>query len=144
MTDLMWSYYSVLIASFIALVWLLAYLWYVYRRKKKDGNAYKIETGTVVVTAFFIFLSGYLFVIHLLDLPDVLANRTEQYEGDCSVSSLESRGSSYTMVHFGDYKITYPLNYNGAQDGNYYCEVTYYPHTETGISLKLYDSEGKN
>ncbi|MDN7240965.1 hypothetical protein QWY14_04145 [Planococcus sp. N028] len=142
--ELLWSYYSVLIFTFIGLVFLFACLWYMYRRKKKEGNSYKLDNGTVVVTVFFIFLAGYLFVIHLLDLPDVLANKTEQYKGNCEVSRLESRRTSYTMVHFGNYKVTFPLDYQGAKEGSYYCEVSYYPQTETGASLKLYDSRGQN
>lgn len=32
----------------------------------------------------------------------------------------------------------FPENYQGAQEGSYYCEVEYYSRTEQGKSLKLF------
>jgi hypothetical protein len=39
----------------------------------------------------------------------------------------------------------FPENYQGAEEGSYYCEVENYPQTaqtETGKSLKLYETKG--
>lgn len=140
--DELWGYYSDMVFAFVGLLVLIGYLFYLYRRKKKEGNSYKIEKGTIVVTLSFVLLAGLIFVPSLLDLPNVLADRTEEYQGDCEVSLFDGRRTSYTMVLFENHKVTFPLNYRGATDGSFYCELTYYPYTETGASLKLYETKG--
>lgn len=128
--------------SFVGLLMLFGYLFYVYRRKKKEGDSYKVDKGTNIVIASFILLAGMLFVPSLMDLPNVLANRTEEYQGDCEVFLFDGRRTSYTMIHFENHKVEFSLNYHGAKEGSFYCEVTYYPNTETGASLMLYTEKG--
>ncbi|MDN7242192.1 hypothetical protein QWY14_10300 [Planococcus sp. N028] len=135
-------YYSTLILSFVILVWMFGYLWYLYNRKKKQGDSYKAEKETLVTNVVLILLSGALFVYYLLDLPNVLGNKTERYEGDCEVWVLESTKGGETTASFGNHTIVFPENYQGAKEGSYYCEVAYYPRTETGASLTLYKSKG--
>jgi len=68
----------------------------------------------------------------------VLANKTEQYKGNCDVWIFESARGGHTSVEFENHNIMFPENYQGAKEGSYYCEVEYYPRTEQGKSLKLY------
>jgi hypothetical protein len=140
--DELWGYYSAMAFSFVGLLGLFGYLFYVYRRKKKEGDSYKIDKENIVVISSFILLAGLIFVPSLMDLPNVLANKTEEHQGDCEVSLFDGRRTSYTLVHFENHKVTFPLNYQGAKDGNFYCELAYYPNTETGASLKLYTEKG--
>lgn len=134
-----------MILSFLMLVGMSAYLWHLYKLKKKNGDSYKIEIKNILVLVFLILLSGALFVHSLLDLPNVLANKTEQYKGTCEVWVFESARGGHTSVEFENHNIMFPENYQGAEEGSYYCEVEYYPRTaqtETGKSLKLYETKG--
>ncbi|GAA1385449.1 hypothetical protein GCM10009597_46770 [Peribacillus frigoritolerans] len=36
----------------------------------------------------------------------------------------------------------FPKNYQRVEEGNYYCEVEYYPQTEQGKSLRANQSKG--
>jgi hypothetical protein len=127
-----------MILSLVMFVGMTAYLWYLYKQKKKNGDSYKIEIKNILVLVFFNLLSGSLFVYSLLDLPNVLANKTEQYNGDCEVWVFESARGGHTSVQFQNHNVMFPNNYKGAEEGSYYCEVEYYPRTEMGKSLKLY------
>ncbi|SMQ80604.1 hypothetical protein SAMN05444673_3938 [Bacillus sp. OV166] len=138
------QYFSLLILSFVFFVGMSAYLWHIFKKKKNNGDSYKIEIKNILVLVFFILLSGALFVYSLLDLPNVLANKTEQYKGNCDVWIFESARGGHTSVEFENHNIMFPENYQGAKEGSYYCEVEYYPRTEQGKSLKLYESKGGN
>lgn len=136
------EYFFLMILSFIMLLVISAYLWHLYKMKKKIGVSYKIEIKTILVFVIFILLSGTLFVYSLLDLPNVLANKTEQYNGNCEVWVTESAKGGHTSVEFENQNIMFPENYQGAEEGSYYCEVEYYPRTEVGKSLKIYKTKG--
>jgi hypothetical protein len=123
---------------------MAAYLLQIFKKKKNNGDSYKIETKNVLVLVFFILLSGFLFVYSLFDLPSVLDNQTEQYKGNCEVWVFESERGGHTSVEFKNHNIMFPENYQGAEEGSYYCEVEYYPRTEQGKSLKIYESKGGN
>ncbi|MFD1030795.1 hypothetical protein [Metaplanococcus flavidus] len=115
---------------------------YLYKKKKKNGSSFKIDALTIIALPFFLLLSGSLFVYLLLDLPNVLANKTEQYKGDCEVFLFEGSKTNYTSIDFDNHMVTFPPNYQGVKEGIYYCEVNYYPRTETGASLQLYKKKG--
>ncbi|WP_367752422.1 hypothetical protein [Ammoniphilus sp. 3BR4] len=110
--------------------------------KKKNGDSYKMPIKDTLVVTFFILLSGSLFVHFLTDLPNVLADKTERYEGNCEIVIFSGRGGRLE-ANFEDRSIIFPTqDYRKAEEGNYYCEVEYYPRTEQGKSLKLYESKG--
>ncbi|WP_170169138.1 hypothetical protein [Mesobacillus subterraneus] len=50
-------------------------------------------------------------------------------------------------MDLGERIITFSENYQGIEEGSYFCEVEYYPGTEMGKSLKVHElrggSEGK-
>jgi hypothetical protein len=136
------QYFYILILSFVFFVGLSAYLLHLIRLKKKNGDSYKIPVKEALISVFFIVLSGPLFIYSLLDLPNVLANKTERIEGNCDIWIFESTKGGHTSVDLGERSITFPENYQGIEEGSYYCEVEYYPRTETGKSLKVYELKG--
>ncbi|WKA56556.1 hypothetical protein [Planococcus shixiaomingii] len=136
------QYYGMLVLSFVIFVMVLACLGYLYKQRKKHGASYKIDKGTVPFLFFFLLLSGYLLGISLWDLPNVLANKTEKYEGSCEVWVYDSTRNGHISVHFGDHKIRFPVNYQGVKEGEFYCKVSYFPQTEAGESLNLYKTKG--
>lgn len=136
------QYFYLLILSFVMLVGMSAYLWHIYKRKKKNGDSYKIPIKDGLIIAFFILLSGYLFVYSLLDLPNVLTHQTIQYKGSCEIVIFSNVRGGHLEANFGKHSISFPKNYHGAEEGSYYCEVEYYPRTEQGTALKLYQSKG--
>ncbi|WP_339200119.1 hypothetical protein [Peribacillus sp. FSL P2-0133] len=79
------QYFSLLILSFVMLVGMSAYFWHFYKLKKKNGDSYKIPIKDILGVASLFLLSGSLFVYSLLDLPNVLADKTKQYKGDCEI-----------------------------------------------------------
>lgn len=119
-----------------------AYLWHLIKIKKKNGDSYKIPVKEGLILVFFILLSGSLFIYSLLDLPNVLANKTEQYKGNCEIWIFESSKGGHTSVDIGERSIMFPENFQGIEEGSYYCEVEYYPRIEMGKSLKVYQSKG--
>ncbi|WP_229754411.1 hypothetical protein [Fictibacillus barbaricus] len=128
--------------SFVMLVGMSAYIWHLYKLKKKNGVTYKIPIKDILGVAFLFLLSGFLFVYSLLDLPNVLANKTKQYKGDCEIIIFDITRGGHTEVNFGKNSVMFPQDYQGIEEGNYYCEVEYYPRTEQGKSLELYQSKG--
>ncbi|KRF53959.1 hypothetical protein ASG97_25120 [Bacillus sp. Soil745] len=87
-------------------------------------------------------LSGSLFVYSLLDLPNVLADKTKQYKGNCEIVIFDITRGGHTEANFGKHSITFPKNYQGVGEGNYYCEVDFYPRTDQGKTLRVYQSKG--
>lgn len=136
------DYYYGMVLSFIMFVVVSSYIRYLYKKKKKNGSSFKIDALTIMALTFFLLLSGSLFVYLLLDLPNVLENKTEQYKGDCEVFLFDGGKTNYTSVDFDNLMVTFPPNYQGVEEGTYYCEVNYYPRTKTGASLQLYESKG--
>lgn len=47
-----------------------------------------------------------------------------------------------TEANFVKNSIMFHKNYQGVEEGNYYCEVEYYPRTEQGKSLRVYQTKG--
>ncbi|AZV62623.1 hypothetical protein [Peribacillus frigoritolerans] len=136
------QYFSLLILSFVMLVGMSVYFWHFYKLKKKNGDSYKIPIKDILGVAFLFLLSGFLLVYSLLDLPNVLADKTKQYKGDCEIVIFDITRGGHTEANFGKYSIMFPKNYQGVEEGNYYCEVEYYPQTEQGKSLRAYQSKG--
>src|SRR3954453_22708222 len=134
------QYFYILILSFVFFVGMSAYLGHIFKKKKKSGDLYKIPITDSLIVAFFILLSGSLFINSLLDLPNVLADKTKQYKGNCEIVIFDITGGGHTEADFGKHSIMFPKNYQGVEEGNYYCEVEYYPRTEQGKSLKIYES----
>lgn len=138
------QYFFMLILSFAFFTGMSAYLWYILKKKKKNGDPYKTPLKDILIVAFFILLSGSLFIYSLLDLPNVLADKTKKYQGNCEIVIFDITTGGHTEANFEKHSITFPKNYQGVEEGNYYCEVEYYPRTEQGKSLKLYESKGGN
>jgi len=138
----MGQYFFILILSFTFFVGMSAYLGHIF--KKKNGDSYKTPLKDILIVTFFILLSGSLFIYSLLDLPNVLADKTNKYQGNCEIVIFDITRGGHTEANFGKHSVTFPKNYQGVEEGNYYCEVEYYPRTEQGISLKLYESKGGN
>ncbi|MFD4820697.1 hypothetical protein [Peribacillus butanolivorans] len=128
--------------SFVMLVGMSAYFWRFYKLKKKNGDSYKIPIKDILGVAFLFLLSGFLFVYSLLDLPNVLADKTKQYKGDCEIVLFDITRGGHTEANLGKHSIMFPKNYQGVEEGKYYCEVEYYPQTEQGKSLRVYQSKG--
>jgi hypothetical protein len=135
------QYFYLLILSFVFFVGMSCYLWHIIKKKKND-NSYKIPIKDILIVAFFILLSGSLFIYSLLDLPNVLADKTKQYNGSCEIVKFDITRGGHTEVNFGELSVTFPKNYQNIEEGIYYCVVEYYPRTEQGKSLKLYKSKG--
>ena len=121
------------------------YLWLILKRKRKDGNSYKIPIKDSLIIALLTLFFGSLFIYYLLDLPNVLSHRTNEYKGNCDIVIFDNiKGGGHGEANFGKHSITFPKNYQGIEEGNYYCEVEYYPRSELGKSLKLYKSNGNS
>jgi hypothetical protein len=78
----------------------------------------------------------------LLDLPNVLTDKTKKYIGKCEIVTFDTTRGGYSEANFGKHSISFPKGYQGIEEGDYYCEVEYYPRTEQGKSLKVYQSKG--
>ncbi|MGZ9816974.1 hypothetical protein ACXM0N_13820 [Peribacillus simplex] len=130
--------------SFVMLVGMSAYFWHFYKLKKKNGDSYKIPIKDILGVASLFLLSGSLFIYSLLDLPNVLADKTKQYKGDCEIVIFDITRGGHTEANFGKHSIIFPKNYQGVGEGNYYCEVDFYPRTDQGKSLRVYQSKGGN
>ncbi|USK33086.1 hypothetical protein LIT25_21450 [Bacillus sp. F19] len=112
------------------------------QNKRKNGDSYKIPIKDILTVAFLFFLSGSLFVYSLLGLPNLLADKTKQYKGNCEIVIFDNAKGGHMEVNYGNRIISFPKNYQGVQEGSYYCEVKNYPLTEQGKALKLYQSKG--
>jgi len=138
------QYFYLFILSFLFFIGMSAYLWHIFKKKKLNGDSYSIPIKDILIVVLFILLPGSLFIYSLLDLPNVLANKTKQYNGNCEIVIFDITRGGHTEVNFGSQSVTFPKNYQGVEDGSYYCEVEYYPRTEQGKSLKVYESKGGN
>ena len=136
------QYFYLLILSFVFLVGTSAYLWHILKLKKKNRDSYKIPIKESLIIIFFILLSDSMFIYSLVDLPNVLAGKTKIYKGKCEIVIFDITRGGFTEANFGKQSITFPKNYQGIVEGNYYCEVEYYPHTKQGKSLKVYQLKG--
>ncbi|MDN3450351.1 hypothetical protein QMA09_09120 [Planococcus sp. APC 3906] len=99
-----------------------------------------------VIPAFLLFAFGVTFVSYAMDLPAVIAKEPSRYEGACEIVMEELEEDVFTVeAMFDDTWAEYehdqvPL----IKEGDYYCEVDYYPGSSIGTSLKLYlESGGK-
>ncbi|OMC83098.1 hypothetical protein BK130_10230 [Viridibacillus sp. FSL H8-0123] len=90
--------------------------WYFYKLKKKIRVPIRV------------------LVYFLFDLPYVLAEKAKQYKGDCKIVIFDITRGGHTEANFGKNSIMFLKDYQGVAEGNYYCEVEYYPGTEQGKS----------
>jgi len=87
-----------------------------------------------------VIISIWIFIPYLQDLPNVLKHHTEVYKGKCEIVITSGKHSELVAV-LGDKNIGFSSSdYPGVKEGNYYCKVEYFPHTETGDLLQLYKS----
>ncbi|WNS80025.1 hypothetical protein RRU94_21200 [Domibacillus sp. DTU_2020_1001157_1_SI_ALB_TIR_016] len=140
------EFYVMLVISGVGSIAIVASFIYSYKWNKEEDTAYKIPFKNKLVYAFLIFAFGFIFILSLMDLPNVLMNKTEHYEGKCEVWVYGGgRTAESIEVSFGERMISFSTRgYSKVKDGIYYCEVNYYPVTEQGTVLKLYESKGKN
>ncbi|WP_309086840.1 hypothetical protein [Domibacillus sp.] len=140
------EFYVMLAISGVGSIATVASFIYSYKWNKEEDASYKIPFKNKLVYAFLIFAFGFIFILSLMDLPNVLTNKTEHYEGKCEVWVYGGGRTAESMeVSFGERMISFSTQgYSKVKDGLYYCEVDYYPITEQGTALKLYESKGKN
>ena len=136
------EYFYLLILSLVFFAGVSAYLLHLFKLKKQSGDAYKLPIKDCLVLVFFILLSGSLFIYSLLDLPNILADKTKQYKGNCEIAVFDLTKGGHTEVNFREHSIMFSEINQSIKEGNYYCEVKYYPRTEQGKSLKIYQSKG--
>ncbi|MGE7921315.1 hypothetical protein ACQKM9_20605 [Viridibacillus sp. NPDC093762] len=74
------------------------------------------------------------------DLSYVLANKAKQFKGDREIVIFDIIRGGHTEANFGKNSIMFLKDYQRVEEGNYYCEVEYYPGTKHGKSLKIYQS----
>ncbi|MFP5109270.1 hypothetical protein ACSU6B_21270 [Neobacillus sp. C211] len=134
------EYFFMLILSVIFIILTAVYLWFIYK-KKKNGKIDQIPLKETLSALFILLLSICIFAMFVRDLPDVLFHHTKKYEGKCEIDIYSGRGARLE-ANFGKHSIRFGTNdYYKAQEGDYCCKVEYYPHSEEGYSLKLYQSK---
>lgn len=136
----MGQYFFTLIITVLIFVGCLFGLLYLLKKRKQKQSKMRLKEEGIVI-GYFLLLSGAFMSFYLLELPNVLNDRTELYEGRCEIY-ISSGRSGHMEANFGEHSISFPQNYIDVEEGNYYCEVEYYPVTETGKTLKVYTSKG--
>ncbi|MGE7625395.1 hypothetical protein ACQKMD_21070 [Viridibacillus sp. NPDC096237] len=71
-----------------------------------------------------------MFVYFLFDLHYVLADKAKQYKENCEIHIFDITKGGHMEADFGKNSIMFLKDYQRVEDGNYYCEVEYYPGTE--------------
>ncbi|MBV7508947.1 hypothetical protein KW850_27470 [Bacillus sp. sid0103] len=138
----MFRYYAILILSISITVVSIGYLCFIFVEKWKKGKRYQIRLKETVSAFLGLLIFGFFFVLYVQDLPDVLSHHPTKYEGKCEVEIISGKGA-HLEANFGEHYIRFDnFDYSHVQQGNYYCKVEYYPHSEEGYSLKLYQSKG--
>lgn len=138
------SYYVVLGLTFIITLSWCYYFWKMLRRNEKRRFAFHIIFFRYVIPALLLFAFGVTFVSYAMDLPAVIAKEPSRYEGACEIVMEELEEDVFTVeAMFDDTWAEYehdqvPL----IKEGDYYCEVDFYPGSSIGTSLKLYLEQG--
>jgi hypothetical protein len=135
-----------LLLSILMLIGSIVYIRYSFKKKKNQGNSYKMPMKERIIIITFTLLSVILFLYTVRFLPAVIFNQTEAYKGDCEIYIYDNvKGEGGLQVHFDEMNISFSRQgYSEEQEGNYYCEVEYYRNSEIGKSLKIYDiNDGK-
>lgn len=106
---------------------------YSFKRKKK----LKRMEATMLL---LLMLGASGFFLYLLsDFMAVIQHQFITYEGECQIEFHEGKHSGFYAI-FDDKSIDFRNSiFPGIKEGEYHCEVRYYPHTEIGYSLKLSD-----
>lgn len=121
---------------------MIGYLCVVFIEKKKNGKAYRIPLLKTIAAIIGMLLMGIYFIMTVQDLPNVLFHHTSKYEGKCEIDKVSGKGE-HLEANFGDHSIWFDVDqYYKAHEGSYYCKVDYYPHSEVGDSLILYQTKG--
>lgn len=132
-------YWGTVGMSFMMLIGLLACFVWSFKRKDENGHAKKLTMEEGLLLTPLTLLAGGVLVFHLLDLPNVLLKNTEHYKGHCEIDIFDDEKMN-SSVEIGSRSIMYDVN--GYKEGNYYCEIEYYPVTEIGKSLNVYTFKG--
>ncbi|NHM30711.1 hypothetical protein [Neobacillus terrae] len=135
-------YYAMLLISLFILLISVVSLWFIFTEKWKRGRRYKIPFKQTAGSLFGLLAGGLLFTIFVPDLPDVIHHRPTYYEGMCEIDK-ETGKHAHLEAWFGDHAIWFDIyEYDKVREGQYYCKVKYYPHSDEGESLRLYTSKG--
>lgn len=90
---------------------------------------------------FILWISIHLQIPIIQDVPNVLLHNTKTVEGNCKIDIISGRGGGDLVVLVRKHNIFFVKNpYHKAKNGSYYCRVEYLPHSEMGVSLKLYQT----
>lgn len=140
------SYFIWLFINILAFVGLSILLYLLIKTRKQKGGIneepFIKRTGYIIGLILLIILFGYGAISYLFDLPSALSNQPEEHEGNCDVFIMEGKYGSL-QVEFEDIIIDFPTNsYSKAEEGSYYCKVSYFKHSGEGKSLKLYLYKG--
>lgn len=138
------QYYLVLSLTFILTMFWVFYFWRMLRRNTKRRFAFHIVFFRYGIPGLLLFIFGVTFVSYAIDLPAVLAKNPTHYEGDCKIIKEEIEDEVFAIeAEFDDSWAEFEQNqYPRIKEGNYYCEVDYYPGCSIGTNLKLYDEQG--
>ena len=142
-------YFIQLILSILGFIGLLFTNYWLIKNfnKTEDSNEYNEyplikRVGLIFGSFLLTIVFGYVSIISILDLPEVLSNNPEKYEGNCEIEITHGKGGGLDAL-FDDKIIEFPTHfYSNAEEGNYYCKVSYFKHSEEGKSLKLYMHKG--
>lgn len=134
-------YFGMLILSISIMVISIGYLCYIFIKKWKMGKRFPIPLKETAGALFSLLIFSFLFVIYVPDLPDVLSQQPTIYKGKCDIHIYSGKGA-HLEANFEQHSIWFSLNdYDKARAGSYYCVVEYYPHSDEGHSLILYQSK---
>lgn len=117
-----------------------------YKKKKKQRKSERLFLKIVLGSSFsllILWMSSHLQIPIIEDLPNVLFHDTKIVEGNCKIDILSGRGGGDLIAKVRKHSIFFENNpYYKVKKGNYYCRVEYLPHSEMGVSLILYQSNG--
>lgn len=130
------EYASLFILCIFCIVWTPIYY---FRHIRKRGKKFHKSFDSIMAACIFLFFIGF-FIFLLQDITSVLKQRTMVYKGRCEVEEYTTAKTSGISVLFGDKYITFDRFKGEVKDGQYDCRVEYYPKTEIGYSLELYES----
>lgn len=132
-------YFLMLIFSIIFIIVMIGYLWVIYTEKKENGKIPIMKTLGAIIG---LLVGGFFFIITVPDLPAVVLHHTAKYEGKCEIDKFSGK-DEHVEADFGEHSIWFDADqYDKVRAGSYYCKVEYYPHSEVGDTLRLYQTKG--
>ncbi len=138
----MFRYYGLLILSFFVVLFSAGYLGYAVIQKIINGKSFKISIKETFSASFGLLIFGLIFIMYVQDLPDVWTHHYSKYEGKCKIEKYSGKHAHVEAI-FKNHVVQFGIeDFYNVKAGSYYCKVEYYPHSEEGQSLILYQHEG--